>query len=161
MLEIGALASPFALRGIDGREYALPQSLEGEPALLVFFKTTCETCDTTFPYLTRMREVYPTGWRLWAIAQDPAERAADYAKRHALSYPVLVDAPGYEVSRLYDPLATPTLFLVDRSGRVAFTSYGFAKEELNHISRLIANEIGAEPALIAPEEDGNPAFKPG
>lgn len=161
MLEVGALASSFTLPGIDGREYRLPQSLAGEPALLVFFKTTCESCDTTFPYLKRLREIYPNGWRLWAIAQDPADRAAAYAKEHGLSDPVLVDAPGYKVSLVYDPPATPTLFFIDRSGMVALTSHGFAKEDLNQVARLIAGEIGAEPAIVAPEDDGTPAFKPG
>src|SRR5437867_3343438 len=113
MLETGALAPHFTLLGIDGREYRLPNGLNGQPGLLVFFKTTCETCDLTFPYINQLRENYPAGWHVWAVAQDAPDRATDYARDHVISYPVLIDAPDYSVSRLYDPAATPTLFLVD------------------------------------------------
>jgi peroxiredoxin len=161
LLETGALAPHFTLLGIDGKEYRLPNSLDGEPALLVFFKTTCATCDLAFPYINRLRETYPARWHLWAIAQDPPAVATEYAAKHGLSYPVLIDAPNYEVSRLYDPAATPTLFVVDEGGRTIYVTHGFAKDDLNEVSRLIAASVEAEPVVIAPANDGRPAFKPG
>jgi len=63
LLETGALAPHFTLLGVDGKEYSLPKDAGGEPTLLVFFKTTCGTCDTAFPYVNRLRETYPEGWR--------------------------------------------------------------------------------------------------
>ncbi len=161
MLEAGSLASHFSLLATDGREYAIPRDMRGRPALLVFFKTTCATCDLAFPYLKRLTEAYPEGWELWAIAQDPPAAAAAYATRHGASYPVLIDAPAYAVSRLYDPAATPAFFLVAPDGRVEYATYGFAKDDLNEMSRRIAGHLSAEPRTIAPTDDGNPAFKPG
>ena len=75
MLETGALAPHFTLLGIDGKEYSLPNSAAGKPIVLVFFKVTCGTCDVAFPYINRLREMYPDGWHLWAIAQDPPDAA--------------------------------------------------------------------------------------
>jgi peroxiredoxin len=161
LLETGALAPHFTLLGIDGKEYRLPNSLESQPSLLVFFKTTCATCDLAFPYINRLRETYPDGWHLWAIAQDPPAVAAEYASKHAISYPVLIDAPDYDVSRLYDPAATPTLFLNDDRGRTVYTTHGFAKDDLNEISRILAETLNVEPVTIAQADDGQPAFKPG
>jgi peroxiredoxin len=161
MLETGALAPHFTLLGTDGREYALPNALDGQPAVLVFFKTTCPTCDLAFPYLNRLREAYPEGWHLWAIAQDPPEKAGAYADRLGIHYPVLVDAPGYEASILYDPEATPTIFLVGDNGRTEMDAYGFAKDDLNEISRRLAERFGVDPVVVAPDDDGQPAFKPG
>jgi peroxiredoxin len=161
MLESGALAPHFTLLGIDGKEYRLPNSLAGRPALLVFFKTTCATCDLAFPYINRLRDAYPAGWHLWAIAQDPPAVARNYAAKHGLSYPVLIDAPDYEVSRLYDPAATPTLFLADAGGRTVYVTHGFAKDDMNEVSRLVAEMMDEAPVVVAPEGDGRPAFKPG
>lgn len=161
MLETGALAPHFTLLGIDGQEYSLPNDTAGKPALLVFFKTTCGTCDVAFPCINRLRETYADGWNLWAIAQDPPGAAADYAGKHGIDYPVLIDAPDYMVSRLYDPLATPTLFLTDPRGRMVYSTYGFSKDDLNELAALVAKSVGAEPVVIAPEDDGRPAFKPG
>ena len=161
MLETGALAPHFTLLGIDGKEYRLPNTVEGQPSLLVFFKTTCATCDLTFPYINRLSDTYPQGWHLWAIAQDPPAVAAEYATKHGISYPVLIDAPDYDVSRLYDPAATPTLFLNDGRGRTIYSTHGFAKDDLNEISRRLAQLLDTEPVIIAQADDGQPAFKPG
>ena len=161
MLEIGALGPHFTLLGIDGREYSVPHGIAGEPALLVFFKTSCATCDLTFPYINRLREQYPAGWRVWAVAQDPPDRASEYADEHKLEFPVLIDAPTYSVSKLYDPAATPTLFLMDERGHVVYSTYGFAKRDLNEMAGMIAERVSAVPAIIAPDDDGQPAFKPG
>jgi peroxiredoxin len=161
LLETGALAPHFTLLGVDGKEYSLPKDAGGQPTLLVFFKSTCGTCDTAFPYINRLPEIYPTGWQLWAIAQDPPQEASEYARSHGMQYPVLIDAPDYPVSRLYDPAATPTLFLNNASGRTVFATHGFAKDDMNQLAALVAKLVGAEPVIIAPENDGRPAFKPG
>jgi peroxiredoxin len=161
LLETGALAPHFTLLGIDGQEYSLPDDTAGKPTVLVFFKTTCATCDVAFPYINRLRETYPDGWNLWAIAQDPPARASDYARAHRISYPVLIDAPDYTVSRLYDPPATPTLVLADSRGRAVYSTHGFSKDDMNELAALVARSLDAEPAMIAPADDGRPAFKPG
>jgi len=161
LLETGALAPHFTLLGIDGVEYSLPKTAAGQPTVLAFFKTTCGTCDLAFPYINRLREVHPDGWQLWAIAQDPPKVASEYARSHAIGYPVLIDAPDYSVSRLYDPLATPTLFLSDSSGRIVYSTYGFSKDDLNELASLIAHMVDAKPVIVAPGNDGKPAFKPG
>jgi peroxiredoxin len=161
LLETGALAPHFTLLGIDGQEYALPKGAGGRPVLLVFFKTTCATCDVAFPYINRLRETYPDGWHVWAIAQDPPETASKYAREQNLGFPVLIDAPQYAVSRLYDPAATPTLFFNDERGRTVYATYGFAKADLNELAGIIARSVDAEPAVIAPADDGRPDFKPG
>lgn len=161
MLETGALAPHFTLLGIDGVEYSLPRSAGGRPTVLVFFKTTCGTCDLAFPYINRLRDVYPDGWQLWAIAQDPPKVASEYARSHGIGYPVLIDAPDYSVSRLYDPPATPTLFLSNAGGRMVYSTYGFSKDDMNELASLIAHMVDAEPLIVAPGNDGMPAFKPG
>ena len=161
MLDTGALAPHFTLLGIDGREYAVPRDTAGSPALLVFFKSTCATCDVAFPYINRLRATYPDGWQLWAIAQDPPAAASEYARRYEIDYPVLIDAPAYSVSKLYDPAATPTLFFIDERGRSAYSTYGFAKDDFNHIAELVAASIGQAPVVVAPPGDGRPDFKPG
>lgn len=162
VLETGALAPHFTLLAIDGREYSLPSDLEGRPAVLVFFKDKCDTCDIAFPYINRLREAYPgDGWMLWAVAQEPFEKAKDYAGRLNIGCPVLIDAPEYDVSMTYDPESTPTLFLLDERGRTVFDTYGFVKEDLNELSRRLADAIGAEPVVIAEDDDGQPAMRPG
>lgn len=161
-LEVGARAPDFTLTGIDGRSYSLSKALAPGALALVFFKSSCGTCDLTFPYLNRLAQAYPDRrWRIWGIAQDPPDAARDYAERFGVKYPVLVDGEGYPVSQAYDPPATPTIFLVDSDGRIAYTTHGFSKADLNELSVAIAGRLGAATRLIAQKHDGQPDFKPG
>lgn len=161
VLDIGRSAPELELAGIDGERYSLREALRGGPVLLVFFKTTCSTCDLAFPYINRLWASYRDGWGLWAVAQDPPDRTAKYAQQYGIEYPMLPDTPDYSVSKRYDPAATPTFFLIDSDGRVAFTSHGFSKDDLNELSRLIAGQLNVEARIVALADDGQPAFKPG
>lgn len=161
VLEVGMSAPEFTLDDVEGRTHSLREALTTGPTLLVFFKTTCSTCDLAFPYINRLRALYQDGWQVWAVAQDRPDSAREYARRQGMDYPVLPDTPGYSVSKRYDPPATPTLFLIDSDGRVAYMSYGFSKDDLNELSRLLAGRLGAEPRVVAPPDDGRPAFQPG
>lgn len=161
-LEVGARAPEFTLTGIDGRSYSLGKALESGPLALVFFKSSCGTCDLTFPYLNRLGQAYEDGrWRIWAIAQDPPDAAREYARRFGVKYPVMTDGEGYPVSQAYDPPATPTIFLVDGDGTIAFASHGFSKSDLNELSASLAGRLGLTARLIAQKHDGHPDFKPG
>ena len=161
-IEAGARAPDFSLTGIDGDTYTLSDALSRGPVVLVFFKTTCGTCDLAFPYVNRLLDAYPgDGWSLWAVAQDPSAEASRYASTFGISYAVLPDVDGYAVSKAYDPPATPTLFLIDRGGDVVQETAGFSKADLNSLAAALAERLGAEPAVIAPVGDGNPDFKPG
>jgi len=160
-LEPGALAPHFTLLALDGREYSLPSDRGDEPLLLAFFRVKCATCDVAYPYLNRLKDAYLGGWQLWSVCQDDPERAAEYARRFALAHPVLLDGAQMEASRLYDPPSTPALYLIGREGRIEFTSEGFAKDDLNEISRRIADFVGAKAVEIAAQDDGHPALKPG
>jgi hypothetical protein len=101
------------------------------------------------------------GWTFWTIAQDGPGDAREFAEKYAFRPTVLVDGPTLEVSDLYDPPATPTMYLIEPGLGVTLMADGFDKEALNDVSRRIAGYTGAPYAEIAPPNDGQPAFKPG
>jgi peroxiredoxin len=160
-IEPGTSAPPFTLPALGGGELSLPVDGGGLPLLITFFRVSCDTCDVAFPYINRLREVYPDGWRLWAVSQDAAERASVYRDRFAITCPVLIDDPALAVSRAYDPPSTPTLVLIGPEGKVEYVSEGFAKDDLNEISTRLSARLGVAAVEVAPADDGNPAIKPG
>lgn len=158
MLRRGDRAPAFELPDLDGKLWRL----DGVPALVVFWKAGCATCHVAFPYLERLFHAYAgDGWRLLAVSQDSPAASREFAQELKLTLPLLIEGEGWPVSKLYDPEATPTLFLVDDTGTIELTSIGFDKSELNEASRLLAERLGREPQEIAPQDDGNPFFKPG
>jgi len=162
-LSEGSQAPDFALPGIDGKEYSLSQALKQGPLLAVFIKTTCPTCDLLMPYLVRLSEAYPRyGWHLWVVSQNVADSSRQYAQRFGASFPVMVDQPEeWPVSNVYDPPATPTLFLIGTDGRVEAVTWGFSKTDLNDMAARIARHLGQPAKLVAQTNDGNPDARPG
>ncbi len=128
--------------------------------LLVFFETDCPTCRLTFPYLNRLAQRLGAAARLIGLSQDDAEATRAFCEQLAVSFPVVLDQ-GWQVSRQYDPLAVPTLVLVDAAGKVARTLSAFDKAELNELAALLCEMAGSEPFVLAEPFDGNPATKPG
>jgi peroxiredoxin len=158
MLKRGDRAPPFELPDLEGKLWRL----NGTPAVVVFWKPACVTCHLAFPYLERLAQAYPQGgWRLLAVSQDSPAASRVFAEELGVTLPLLIESEGWPVSQQYDPEATPTLFFVDQDGTIALTSIGFDKAELNEASRLLAERLGVAPQEIAPEDDGNPFFKPG
>ena len=162
MLNVGERAPAFELPDLEGRRYRLADDLQQGPTLAVCWKSTCGTCDMVFPYLQRLTEAYGSGrWQLLAVSQEGPDESAEFARRLGLTIPVLVEGEGWPVSKQYDPEATPTLFLIGPDGTIEMTSVGFSKEDLNEISRRLADHLDEAPQVIAQEDDGNPPFRPG
>lgn len=124
---------------------------KGKPALLVFFETDCPTCQLALPYLNSLAQ---NSVQVLGISQDDEENTREFVRQLRITFPVEVDH-GLKLSRAYDPQSVPTIFLLDPSGRLLRNIVGFDKAGLNDL----AAELGQPP--IAPEHDGNPAWKPG
>lgn len=162
VLEPGAQAPEFALSGVDDQQYSLSEALKRGPLVVAFIQTACPICDLVMPYLNRLVEAYGReGWALWAISQDDSEASRRYAQRFRAAFPLVVDGAGWLTSRAYDPPVTPTLFFIEPSGRVEQVGIGFSKDDLNEVSRRIAEHLGVAPMVVAERGDGNPDLRPG
>jgi len=162
MLKEGQQAPDFSLPGLDGLEYSLHEATGKGPVLLAFWQAGCGACKLAAPYFNRLYDAYENiTWSFWAIGQDVAPRAAQFVRDYGFRPTVLIDAPALEASRLYDPDATPTLYLVDPERTLQLVSAGFVKDDLNRISERVAGYAGAAYVDVAPADDGNPPFKPG
>ncbi len=140
MLETGQKAPEFSLYRPDGK-----------PALLVFLETDCPTCRLTVPYLNRLAK---DAARVIGVSQDSEAATRQFVEELSVAFPVELDRD-LSLSRAYDPVAVPALFLLDGDGRVSRAEIGFDKESLNGI----AAALGCPP--VAGAYDGAPASKPG
>ena len=162
MLEPGASAPDFSLPDAAGTNHRLAEALESGPVVLAFMKADCGTCTLAFPYLERLHQAYRgAAWSIWGICQHPARAAEWFAKNTGVTFPLLIETDGFPVSCAYDPPATPTVFLIDRSGVVKSGHFGFAKPDLNTLAADLAAALEREPVVVAPPDDGQPDFRPG
>ncbi len=160
VLSVGQTAAPFSLTGIDGRSYTLNQN-GARITLAVFFKTSCPTCQLTWPYLEKLHRTYRgAGLAVWGISQDRRDLSAAFATKYGGTFPTLIDSD-WRVSRAFDPEFVPTLLLIGNQGEIVDSLVAFNKAGLNHLSQMIAARLGVPATIIAPPDDGNPVFKPG
>ncbi len=140
MLEAGQKAPDVALAHTPG-----------EPRLLVFLETDCPTCWLSVSYLNKLAKQSAD---VVGISQDSEALTRRFVEQAPIEFPVEVDH-GLRLSRAYDPVAVPALFLIGADGLVIRSHIGFDKDELN----AIAAEMGRQP--VADSYDGAPQSKPG
>lgn len=156
-LKVGAVAPDFELQDKDGLSYSLEKT-EGRK-LLVFYKTTCPTCQLTLPFLERLYRLYRNSLSVWGIVQDPKHEVDNFAKTYGLTFPQLIDYPDYSVSISYDIERVPTIYLIDNH-KVEFVSQSFVKADLIELNRRLASLSGVEPEDLFAGKNV-PELKPG
>src|SRR5215510_2340569 len=114
MLKQGDSALPFLLPRLAGGNLEM---MPGQPMLLVFFETDCPTCHLTIPYINRLAERMGDQIGIIGISQDGEYQTRGLVENLRISFPIALDQ-GLRVSRQYDPQAVPTLFLIDRDGKI-------------------------------------------
>ena len=161
-LNVGDKAPRFTARDRMDRTWSLDGS--GTPlTLLTFWKTSCSTCQMTFPYLERVAQDYPKTVTVIGVVQDADPYAgAEWAHKWGAHFPIISARSPFPISMAYDPAVTPTLFLIDNTQHRILSVYeALVKKDLNALSHAIAS-IGKVPAtVVAPDRDGNPAWTPG
>ena len=153
-------APPFSLRRLDGTAWNLTDETAGRPGILFFFETDCPSCRLSVPYFKRLADWLGDSAAVVGISQDPVEPTREIVSRLGMDFSVVLDTD-LSVSRLYDPLAVPTLFLVDAEGRIVRQHTGFEKAAFNEWAVVLGGLIGKEAVEIADPFDGVPQNKPG
>ena len=162
VLSAGKLAPTFELSGMDGKKYALQEALARGPVLAAFFKVSCPTCQYTLPFLERLhKQLQEKNVQVWAISQDRAGESRRFAQEYGITFPILLDDNGYEVSRSYGLTYVPTILLIAPDGHVQLSSEGFCKAELLEMQKSLAQDYSATPAPLFLPTERVPEFKPG
>ncbi len=127
----GIKAPDFSLSDLSGQKISLKQH-RGSVVLLDFWATWCQPCRFTIPELGRLQKKYrDKGLIVLGISlDDPFQFTDDYLRafkeKFGISYKVL----RYERKVLEDyfqgeQIAIPTMFLIDREGRIREKIVGY------------------------------------
>jgi peroxiredoxin len=159
MLNTNDIAPDFTLpRLATGNEQLY--SNDGRLTFLVFYKFSCPTCQLTLPYINKIYEAYGKDVRFIAIAQDNAEKTEQFAKDYGLTLPLLLDETPYPVSRQYQLVSVPSIFLINPDHTIRYSGEGFVKQELMNLADVIAEKTG-KPQIELFGSESVPEFKPG
>jgi len=137
MLEVGAPAPDFSVKDTEGALFNLANEKGKKPVLLVFWSIFCEPCRLEMPIVQKAHDKYKdAGLVVLAVALDgePLKNSiVGFVKQEGYTFRILIDElDAKEMFKVADPYGvagTPTLYLVDKSGKVVLAKAGRLKEE--------------------------------
>lgn len=114
-----AAPEPPTFITLDGKKIG-PGELRGKLVLVNFWATSCGICLQEMPDLIATYRRYRSrGLEVIAVAMsyDEPEQIRAYMAKHGLPFPVVFDRDGALAREFEGVRATPTTFLIDRSGK--------------------------------------------
>jgi len=149
LLGAGARIPDFELEDLGGTRQSLSSLTSDSPLVLAFFKTSCPTCQFTFPFLERLHR---GGVKVYAVSQDDAGSTREFLEEFGISFPALLDksGKGYVASNGFGISTVPTTFLIEKDGTVALSFEGFGKSDLESLGRHLGVQV-FRPGEYVPE----------
>lgn len=137
MLTVGSPAPSFEVKDLKGTPFNFSQSMGGKQFLLVFWSIFCEPCRYEMPLIQKMFKKYGgEGLEVLAVAidGDPLKNAiAGFVRQEGFSFRVLIDELDenefFKVADPYGVAGTPTIYIVDKAGKIAFAKVGSITEK--------------------------------
>ena len=125
---VGAIATPFRLKDLSGREHSL-EDYKGKVVLLDFWATWCAPCRKEMPAFEKLHgELKGKDAVILAVdVGENEETVARYIDKEKFTFPVLLAEHG-EMPNKYNVSAYPTLMVIDKNGRIAETLIGGRSE---------------------------------
>ena len=127
----GAVMPPFSLERLQGGRVA-PSELRGKIVIIDFWATWCPPCREEMPWLVKMAKRFESrGVVFLAISEDDPPGQVPLVTAFAREVPglerfALLGNP--EIETAYGVTSLPTLFVLDREGRLVETFVGSADE---------------------------------
>jgi peroxiredoxin len=108
-------------RSLTGQTINL-QSFKGQPVLVQFWATWCPVCkleQNSIDAISRDHTVITV-----AMSSGNKAQVKAYMDANKLSFPVVLDEDG-AIARRFGVRGTPTGFVIDRDGNIAFSEVGY------------------------------------
>jgi peroxiredoxin len=142
---------------------SIADALANGPVLVGLYKSSCQASKTMFPFLERLHQRHAgTPLTVLGVSQDSLNITRSFARRGGITFPILVEGDEYPVSKAFDIMSTPTVYLIKEDGTVAYETMGFFKDPVNGLGDAVAELVGADKAPLYTEQDSDiPAFVPG
>jgi len=146
-LEVGVPAPDFRVKDLEGKEFHLRDCCGKDAVLLFFWSFFCGPCREEIPMINEMTKEYAgSGLQVVGVNLDGMEMKkaiTKFVESEKIKFRIVFDelvGDAFLVADPYGVAGTPALFIVDKDGKIAFTSLGAVtgqklKEEIEKVVR--------------------------
>ena len=140
-LPIGTVAPNWQLISLANQKVSLTD-FKNKVVLIDFFFKSCYPCIQSLPALQALHEKYsPKGLKVIGI--DPTNESGTeltpFIEKHGVNYTILVH--GEEVANDYHVTGFPTIYLIDKNGKIIYTDLGYNKDLEKTIELLLLKNL--------------------
>lgn len=146
MLRVGDKAPLFEVSDVFGNRLNLGDSVGKNVIVLVFWSVYCDPCRASMPAFNEIYRRYrDKGLDFFTINMDGEEMTnaiRGFLADENIDLTVLLDEPEGDLLKIADPYGvqgTPTIYIIDRNGRIAFGKVGTISFE--KLSSLVGDEL--------------------
>jgi thiol-disulfide isomerase/thioredoxin len=142
LLQIDTIAPNWSLISLDDEIVKLTD-FKGQMVLIDFFYKSCYPCMLALPALQDLHERY-NDKGLKIIGIDPYDTKEEddidnFLKKRGVSYTVLLG--GKDVAKKYHVSGYPTIYLIDKEGKVIFTQVGYGEGTEEKLEEVIKHNL--------------------
>jgi thiol-disulfide isomerase/thioredoxin len=141
LLKKDTLAPEWELPSLTDEMVSL-DDLRGKLVLIDFFYKSCYPCMQALPALQALHMKYKDQG-LIIVGIDPYDKKEDdiaaFLAKRGVSYTVLLE--GKDVAKEYRVSGYPTIFLIDKTGKIIFTQVGYGKGTEETLEEVIRENL--------------------
>ena len=140
-LEIGKLAPKWTLKDLKTMKGVSTNDMEGKVVMIEFWIKNCGYCISSVPRLNEIYAKYKNEeFELLAInPYDSRKDMAFFVDKYNVEYSSLIN--GKNVAKEYGAYTYPSIFIIDKNGKIIHTQEGLDEKAILEIETIIENNL--------------------
>ncbi len=140
------VSSACGLTTLDGKPAVELQELKGKVVYMDFWASWCPPCVKSFAFLNQLeQELGDQGVHVIGVNLDEKVKdAQDFLAKYPANFSIVAD-PTKECAKVFEVMAMPTSYIIDKKGNIRHVHQGFRPGETEGLRALVTQLVSEHP----------------